>query len=199
MCSGMVASVLPVLTGFLYFRKLSPTFKILLVYISCSMLSNLIAFWLAINAQNNYIVFHFYTLVEVLLLLWVFSRWQSAPLMKHLLLAAAVLFSVLWVMAKFTIENFHEMEFFTSSVGQLILAFTAVFTIFQLAHESDGKLFHISNFWVSLAVLFYAGGTVFIYSLTQEVIHEVWIMKIIIVTIYYLIISWSFRIEAVKQ
>ncbi len=196
---GMTASILPVLSGIFYFQRLSPAFKILLVYLSCSMLSNLVALFFASNGQNNYIVFHFYTLIETLLLLWIFSRWQSAPLMRRLLLSGAFLFGILWVISKITLENFQEMDFFTSSVGHMILAFASVYTIIHLAHETKEKLLWESIFWVSIAVLFYTGGTIFIYSISRQVIHEVWFIQNIVVTIYYLVISWSFRIEAIRR
>jgi hypothetical protein len=149
----------------------------------------------AAKGHNNYIVFHFFTIIEFLLLIRVFIFFQTSDLMKRLLSGAAVLYSALWIFSKFGIENFQELDFFSATISQLIIAFTAVYTLFQQAFNPKVKLHNTSQFWVSLAVLFYSGCTIFLFSMPKEVSHNVCAIQNIVVSIYYLILTWSLWID----
>jgi hypothetical protein len=159
------------------------------------MLYNAIALLFAAKGHNNYIAFHFFTIIEFLLLIRVFIFFQTSDLMKRLLSGVAVLYCALWILSKFRIENFQELDFFSVSISQLILAFTAVYTLFQQAYKPKGKLHNTSQFWVSLAVLYYAGCNTSLYSMTMEISHNIWAIQNIVVSIYYLILTWSLWIE----
>jgi hypothetical protein len=85
----------PVIFGWRAYGKLERGFKLLLLYVLVSFLSNIIALIIAKFHGSNIFFLHFYTLLEYILVILVFSAWQRDKLLKKILQSSIPIYVLL--------------------------------------------------------------------------------------------------------
>ncbi|MEE9190156.1 MAG: hypothetical protein V3U16_05245 [Candidatus Neomarinimicrobiota bacterium] len=194
--TGIAIGALPVVFGWRAYGKLERGFKLLLLYVLVSFLSNIIALLIGYFYGSNYFFMHFYTLLEYSLVILVFSNWQQDKVLKKTLLISIPIYVILWIIAKITIENFSELDSYTASLSAGIFIIIATITIIRLPFQSSRPLPQSPIFWASVAFLIYSGGIFFLYALTKVPTRQIWAIQNIVVIIHYLILTFTFHLKA---
>lgn len=193
---GITIGALPVIFGLRAYGKLGRDFKLLLLYALISFLSNIIALLIGRFHGSNIFFMHLYTVFEYILVITVFSIWQEDKRLKKSLQISIPIYVILWIIAKFTIEKFSELDLYTAPLSAGIFILIATFTILQQPTKSSKPLPQSPIFWTSLAFLIYAGGVFFLYALTKVPTIEIWLVQNIIVILHYLILTYAFYLKA---
>ncbi|RMF64572.1 MAG: hypothetical protein D6743_09170 [Calditrichaeota bacterium] len=107
------------------------------------------------SSENGLWLSHIYTLIEYTFLATIFSLWQDNKGGKKVIKISILLFAIIWTVSKFTIENFHTWDSYTSPLEGLLLIIIASYTLYALGRESEVPIYEDARFWISSGVLIY--------------------------------------------
>lgn len=150
--------------GWYYFEKLSRELKVLLALLSLALVISLLLTPIGRIWGNNLFLFHFYTLIEYSLLAFLFSYWQTRKSVSRVMRISILVFTLIWVLFKFSIEGFSSMNNYSQSLANLLLSGMASYTLLSLLSEKVDSIYSEPKFWVSSAVLIYHAGNLFLYA-----------------------------------
>ncbi len=141
--------------------------KILVVFIGVSFLIDVLLYPIQSIWGNNLWLFHLFTLFEFIIFMHVFSNWQK-PKLALFLKRSVYLFLLIWLGSKIWLEDFYNMDNYTSSLASLVISMVSLYTMVTLIMESlKVSIYNDAKFWVSTGVLIYYGGNIFTFALSS--------------------------------
>ncbi len=176
-----VAVILPSLVALSLYRRLSSDLKPLFVLFGIHAAIMVAQFVLARQRINNIWTSHWYYLIEVVMLLWIYSLWSRSQKVHFIFMTLSVCYTLFWVAAKFLFEEFTVNGLYTPTVSRVILIGATLYVLGFLASTSEGPLYREPKFWFAagfLALLagglmFYAFRTIFL-SYSPDSINMLW-------------------------
>lgn len=166
-----LSDAVPFFVGVYLYRWLSKDMRILLRYFAIVLLVDVILYYTSFIIKiNNLWLFHIFTLVEYSFLILVFSSWQKNALLKRNMRLSIPIFAMIWVMAKFFLEGFNEIDNFTSSVESVLLVVVSAYTLYDLNKENVVSIYKEPRFWVAGAVLIYFSGNLLCFAFSNVVL-----------------------------
>ncbi|MBD3289530.1 hypothetical protein GF337_12065 [candidate division KSB1 bacterium] len=162
---SMISNFIPLIVGLKLYRNLDRNLKVLLCFISIKILTDAIVSVVALHQLNNMWLFHIYTLIEYTFLTFILSNWQQVRFSKDILRISILLFALIWVISKFTFENFAVFDKYTSAFSSTLLTGFSLLTLFHIMKDNLGGILHDHRFWVSFAILLYSAGNFFTFAL----------------------------------
>ncbi|MFQ5709956.1 MAG: hypothetical protein ACE5HO_21075 [bacterium] len=178
--------LIPVFLGIFFFRRLAKDLKVFLLYLVFSLLVEIINFYLSLKDISNIWVFHFYTLAEYSLLVWVFSFWQKRTELRRILRTSVIGFALIWLTAKLFIEDLSSFDSFTASLEGILLVGISAYTLYELSKDEASIIYKVPRFWIASAILIYFTGNMMILAFGNTIITEMekawtiqWIVNIL--------------------
>lgn len=162
------------IVGGVLYRRLNRPMKLLLLLLSISFLTDVYSRILGIRGKSNLHIFHFYTLLEYTLFMIIFSYWQRKNSIRSALRYSIPVFFLIWVISKFTVEDFNSFDSYTTTLEALLLLMTSGFTLYSLIKYSEAEAVNDFRFWVSAAVLLYFAGNVTLFSVSKVISYNLW-------------------------
>jgi hypothetical protein len=143
--------------------------RILLILISFSLLIGLSLKEVSIFFGSNIWVFHLITLIEYVMLSYMFSFWQRVPAIRRTILGSIPVFALIWLFAKLSIENFSHLDNYTMVLSSVLLTGISSYTLLSLlGEETIPALSRTPQFWVATGVLIYYAGNLFMFALPES-------------------------------
>lgn len=164
----------PLIVGLSKFRKLDKSMRLLLLLLGISFLTDLYSRILGIIGISNLHIFHYYTLIEYTLLAMIFSHWQENRLIVMALRISIPVFYLIWIIAKYSFEEFNKFDNYTTTLEGIILLIASTKTLYSLINNGENEAIKDYRFWVSSAVLLYFAGNIILFSTSKVITHTTW-------------------------
>ncbi len=186
----VMSNLFPVIIGLVYRRKLTTNMRILLLLYLLLIGAEMVLNYQAEMAVNNLWLIHLMTICEYVLLTIVFVYWQKNRIAKQVIRMTIPIYLVVWVMAKYSFEDFHTYDNFTASFASLLLTGITLYTLYTYLKIYSNSLTHAPWFWVSVGVLVYQAGNFFVFALSTTVF--VWGLHNVLNIVANIIIAGGF-------
>ncbi len=98
---------------------------------------------------------HFFTLLEFTLHSLAFFFWAASDGKKKTIKLAAILFGLIWLVSKFTIEDMNKWDSYTAPLAYLWLTILAAMALLEFIQKNTESAHIHSRFWVLIGVLLY--------------------------------------------
>lgn len=159
----LFSNALPLGAGLARRRSLVRERGVFYAYLAMSLIVELTAFWMALSRIHNLWLLQLYDLAEFVLLMVVFRAWLGSGRLKALMLLAIGLYTLFWIIAKFTIERFSSPADYTPAVSNAIFVIVAIVTIVGLLKADNVIAYKDMRFWIAAGALVYFAGNVPLY------------------------------------
>jgi len=160
-----IIEIIALLVGWYTFRHLPRTYKIIVMYISISTIAGLLAITLAIEYGNNYILFHFYTPIELIIITLFILTIINTKTIKFVSGFVLVFYLIIWTVSKFTFESFNQIDNITGSLSNAIIFILATYAIFKVKYFSNKSILKNPYVITLVGIMLYFGGNLFVYAL----------------------------------
>jgi hypothetical protein len=183
--------LIPVVIGLIRFRKLTFPMRILFVLCVLAFVEISITWYVAHMKIKNYFIDDFYMVVEVLFIYAVYYV-SAVPCKNKLIIATlGVLFFLIWLATMVVAYNPDQIGGGISIIERVFLIAGSLITLQSLMADSSSKLVEKSLFWMVVAVLLNATGTLVMVGLSDSLLKtNYWLLYVA----YH--INWSLDIAA---
>ena len=166
-CLGYIApifSIPPLIAGLLRIKSIKGYLVPLFLYVSVSFVTEIINFVLTKSNINNMIVFHFFTIIEFILISIFYLLFFKKYLKPVYLLIPIPVFVIL-AFFDYKINSFNTMDDFTASIGAILLSLYALFSFFFMMRKLIFEnILTEPFFWINSGVLFYFSGNLLVFA-----------------------------------
>jgi hypothetical protein len=154
-----------VVLGIIRFRELTPPLRYLVWTIIFWFIAGIVERVMGVFNIRNLWLTQCNTLIGLALFIRIYYYWRISALYGHILIISLIVFTILWIIAKFTFEPFVQSDDYTSSISTIIILGATIFLMIQILKDSVIVLNNDPRFWTSVAFILYSVGTLFIFSL----------------------------------
>ena len=194
-----VSSLVPVIVGFIFFKRLGRDRKILLgLFIYCAIVEFTNA-WMFLHRQRTW-MYHVFILFEFGVFTYMLAKWSQSKLMRGLAIAGAVLFYILWCTFYFS----HELTARHSPielVESIVLLMLGLYVITSASIASEKPVLKSYRFWFAAVIfLYFASNLLFTYLLekifsSSGFNYGLWNIHSVVQILVYLLFARAFHLE----
>lgn len=191
-----VATTLPLLSGVVARRRLSPARRWIVGWSGVTIALNVVALALAMQGKNNHWLGYLLLPVAGALLLWGLSCWQRSALASLAMRLAIPLLLVTWAGLVLRFEDTRTFSLVAEPFAGLLIMAAAIYTLVSRGINERGRFGAQDWFWISAGLVLYAGLTVALppasyWLLTRhpELVIRAYELKAAIETVALLLIS----------
>jgi len=166
---SLISGCIPVLLGLYFFSRLNRALMVFLLSLIIMILVDMAATYLALYGHHNLWLYQILTLAEYGLLMFVLSCWQPDSRVRLVMRLSIVLYAVVWACAKYAVEDFRSMDYFTASLASAVLMGGALYTVYIMSKNPIQRIHRDPRFWILTGMLLYHGGNIFTYAFSQKV------------------------------
>ena len=164
--------VVTLMVGWYYFRNLSKSYKLFVIYVSFSVLVGLLERYLIVILGSNHILYHFYSPIEFCFIIIGILLLINIDSLKTKALLIITPYLIFWIYAKLTLEPLNQMANVSIAVANTIVFIVAVFGSLRIALTSFGSIFRDPRITLIIGILIYFGGSIIIFALSNLIFHE---------------------------
>jgi hypothetical protein len=158
------AVILPVVVGLFASSRLNRSLKPLLLLFGIHALLTVLQFALAFQGVNNRWTSHVYYIIEVVLLLRIYSLWTPSIRARTIFLGMTILYGAFWIASKFLFEQFSGPALYTPTVSRVMLLGSTLYILMVIATTNDRPLYFEPRFWFSAGFLVILAGSLMFYG-----------------------------------
>ncbi len=162
-----IVEIIALMIGWYTFRNLPYPIKLIVYYISFSVVISILAKWIALIFGNNYILFHFYTPLEIIIITIAILLIIESKKFKMAAIFILTPYFIFWLISKLTFESLNQMDNVTSTIANTIIFFLAVYGILKITLSSFGSVWHDPKIITLFGILLYFGGNLFVFALSN--------------------------------
>lgn len=194
-------TLLPIITGIVYYKKLNRPLRTLTLFLIFSLLINVIGIGMAQRHQNNLPLLHFYTIFELLGVLFYYYQAQAEDRIRYWIKIIMVIFPVLCVINFTFFQSLYEFNTYTRPLEAIvIIIFSFIYLNNQKDTEDENVIFTAGK-WVSIGFLVYFCSSLFQFifsnvvskSAPKDIKSLVWVIHATFVMIMYLFFYIAIR------
>ena len=204
---SFISGLLPVTAGWMRWKSNSAELKLLCVLFTSFIIYLIVTLFLISLGKNTVWLAQLYSLAEYTVYVLVFVAWTKNGWIQSVFRASIYFYIVVWVAAKFTIEQITLYDTFTGPLRALLLTVMGMYTFVSLLKEENFSLIRSSAFWFATAVCLYSLGTLPIFVMANQLLtHSLeeftkiwsinWIMTTISNTLYVLVFLYYRPLES---
>lgn len=148
--------ILVCIVGVLRLHRLGSAFKMLLLMIAVTLISEIIGRWLSYRLRSSIPVYHFYVLISFWMYSFVYQKLLHRLRQRYTVLFISILFSLFSVLNTLVFQKI--MEFPSNSIlaSSMLLVVYSVMLFRQMLDELPGRqVVREGYFWMNTAVLFF--------------------------------------------
>jgi len=201
------SALLPVVAGFIYYSKLSKAMHRLIVYLCIAQLINIGGIYMAHHNKNNLPLLHFYTMFELLAVMWYYREAFSTRWANRWTTVLMIIYPVLCVINFSFFQSIYQFNTYTRPLEAIIII---VFSIIYVA--GHGELDHKKSInhagrWVASGFLLYFCSSLFQFIFSNEISHHasrevkhfIWNLHDTFVLIMYILFFVAVKHERSKR
>jgi uncharacterized membrane protein len=185
--------------GGVRYRNLPRPLKILEWLIIFSILEVGVQWFLASYHIYNLWTSHFYSLIEIIFVTFMYSSWVKQKQFKLILFLCLAGFIILWIISKFTFEPFSTADDGTATVSKIFQILFSVYLLVKVVRESEIIWTNDSRLWVVAGTIIYSAGSIFLFALFTKMLqisHDrlrvVWFLNWILIIVSNLFYTRGF-------
>lgn len=163
----LIAGSIACFVGLFTYRYHSRDIRILVYYLSISLLGELISTSLGYFGKNNLWMIHIFTVVKYVFFMMIFSFWQSNMTIRRIIYVSIPTFIIIYIICFFFFESLRQFNNYTKPIESIIIIITASYSLFEISKTSTDSLFVNPRFWIASGVLIYTTSTIIIFALSN--------------------------------
>lgn len=169
---SVAASFLPLLISFFRFNQVKSQYPELLILVFISAALDLANRFNLISADNNFFVFHIYTVVEFLLITILYLKFFKRVVHPVIFFLVNIVFlSIAYI--DYRINGLRSIDNLSISVESIILAICSLSLFYYvLKNLVFDNLLGSSIFWINTAILIYFSGNFFLFIFSDYLLLE---------------------------
>lgn len=185
--------LVPVVFSILNFKYLSYSLRLIAFLLWVGLLFNLIGVTLSLFRSTSLPMFHFYTIIEFLLLSAYFYTLTKRDYFKKIIQIILAIFLGVVILNKMFLESINKIDNYTLTIESILLLILS--SIYLTEYLNDSLLVNLRDyrFLITIGFMIYYGGNLFVFALSNEI--DIWIVHnlliLILWTIYTLIFIWQ--------
>ena len=186
----IVSTLFPVLTGVARFKLQPRDLRVFFVLMVINSIDSFAQFGLALYNINNLWAVHVYYVIEMPMMLWMFSMWYTkGEGVKIINFVLSVTFVLFWIVSKLTFESMLEPSTYVGPISRVLLTIVSIRALFEISKETARSILTDHRFWVAAGTIIYMAGAVMFYALQSTLFG---MPKDVILRVFY--VYWTFLI-----
>jgi hypothetical protein len=190
-------TAIPFLVGLFLYKKFDPTFKKVFYYALAATVFEALAKILSINYYPNTFVYSAFSVVEILLISYIFYPVLATKKTNVLYIILYTIYGIVYLWCRLFATGIFVRAYSQTLAGSFCLLFFAGFTAYKLAAQLNERLIKNSLFLFAFTVLFFNATNMFIYAASvvltskefQSIYSYVWGFHSIINFLFHLFIT----------
>jgi hypothetical protein len=166
------STLIPIVAGLIYYKRLSKAMHALVIYLCVALLINIGGIVMASYNKNNLPLLHFYTMFELLAVMWYYKRAFSSQWANRWTTILMVVYPILCVINFSFFQSIYHFNTYTRPLEAIIIiVFSGIYLSGQ--HNFDQKE-SISNAgrWVASGFMMYFCSSLFQFIFSNVVSHS---------------------------
>ncbi|GJQ20301.1 MAG: hypothetical protein HBSIN02_06560 [Bacteroidia bacterium] len=175
------ATIAPFFMGLCVYRRLERQIKPLFILFGIHAALTFVQAYLALRQTNNLWTSHVYYLVEVVILLRVYSLWTASAHARGIFYGMGILYSLFWAASKLLFEQFTTSALYTPTVSRIILLGSTLYILLMISSTTTRMLYSEPKFWFAAGFLVIFAGSLMFYGfrnlfldLSVEAVKTLW-------------------------
>jgi len=166
-------SLLPVVSGLAWYKKLGKALHALVIYLCIGLVINIWGIVLAQQGKNNLALLHFYTMFELVAVMWYYQRAFAAKWATLWTIIIMIVYPILCVVNFTFFQNIHQFNTYTRPLEAIIIiVFSGIYLGGEGKFEQKGTN-HNSGRWVAWGFLLYFCSSLFLFTFSNVISHHV--------------------------
>ena len=124
------------------------------------------------GSGNNYILFHFYTPLELIIITIAILLIIESKKFKMVAIFILTPYFIFWFISKLTFELLNQIDNVTSTIANTIIFFLAVYGILKITLSSFGSIWYDPKIITLFGILIYFGGNLFVMALSNLIFSQ---------------------------
>jgi hypothetical protein len=155
--------------GFRY-RSLPQPLRLLEYLLIFAFVMTIIEWNLASQSINTLWAAHISTIVELVIVLIIFSFWTKHYLNRLVLFGCLTGFIIFWIISKLLFEPFSQFDGWTAAVSKIIQIIFSSILFVEVIKDSDIDWTKDPRFWVAAGIIIYSAGSLFLFALFNKML-----------------------------
>ncbi|WP_345949596.1 hypothetical protein ABDD95_22380 [Mucilaginibacter sp. PAMB04274] len=165
------STLLPIVAGLMYYKRINKPLHTLLIYLIIAFIINVIGSVMAGNHINNLPLLHFYTIFELLAVMFYYKHAFGHGKITSWIYAAMIAFPLLCVLNFTFLQSLHEFNTYTRPLGALIIILFSGLYLAVQPNLSNQQLVTRSGRMVAGGFLIYFCSSLFQFIFSNVVSH----------------------------
>lgn len=162
-------STLSFIVGLLCIKSINRYLVPIFLIVSVSFVTEIINVVLVRLNINNHFIFHFYTVIEFILISFFYLLFFREYSRQQYFLLPIPLFLII-AFIDYKINGLNSMDNFSSSVGAVFLSLYALFSfLFVMRKLLFENILSAPFFWINSGILFYFSGNLLVFAFSNYV------------------------------
>ncbi|MFD2871453.1 hypothetical protein ACFS5N_03165 [Mucilaginibacter ximonensis] len=201
------ATLLPIIAGLIYYKRLSKAIHALIVYLGIALLINIVGIVMANHNINNMPLLHIYTLFELLAVMWYYKRAFNTQAAATRITVLMVVYSVLCVLNFTFFQSIYQFNTYTRPLEAIIVVVTGCIYLSVLGNADSKDSVNNAGRWITGGFLLYFCSSFFQFVFSNVISHHasksvkfiIWNLHDTFVLIMYIFFFVAIRYEASKR
>ena len=167
---SMLTEIVTALVGGLRYRTLQRPLRILEWLIIFTILEVGLQWALSYFGIHNLWTSHFFTLIEMVFVVLLFSSWMKNRRNRMMLSLCLFMFIIFWIVSKFTFEPLSLVDGWTAAISKILQITFSTFLLVEVVKESDMNWTDDPRLWIIAGIIIYSAGSIFIFALFNKML-----------------------------
>jgi len=167
---SMLTEIVTALVGGLRYRTLQRPLRILEWLIIFTILEVGLQWALSYFGIHNLWTSHFFTLIEMVFVVLLFSSWMKNRRNRMMLSLCLFMFIIFWIVSKFTFEPLSLVDGWTAAISKILQITFSTFLLVDVVKESDMNWTDDPRLWIIAGIIIYSAGSIFIFALFNKML-----------------------------
>jgi hypothetical protein len=166
----LLIQIITALVGGFRYRNLPRPVRILEWLMIVSVIDSGLK-WLLISFHVHTLwTSHFYTLIELICIVSMYSLWMEQHGKKMILKLCLFVFIFLWIVSKFSFEPLSIADDGTAAVSKVFQIVFSAYLLLLIVKENTLVWTNDPRFWIVTSTIIYAAGSLFWYALFNKML-----------------------------
>lgn len=182
---------IPLIIGLVKYRKLDKNLKVIFYLVTVGSIINGMMIYYGLIYMTNVWLSHIYTVVEFYLIVLFFYLLFEKTVFKRIMIFLMFVFTIVVIINKIYLESFDKIDNYTLTISAILLLVSSSMYLVEFLANNLIINFRDYRFIITVSLMIYFGGNLFIFALSNDV-SGIWIMHNIISTLLYLVYALIF-------
>jgi hypothetical protein len=162
---SIFSAVFPLGVGISRIKALHRGMNILLYYLVFAFAADMYLTYFTRGYKLTLALYHIYYLVEFIFIMSIIAVWQESPKMKRYFQLLIPIYTLFWIVAKFSFEPLFGLYSIIACTSQVLLVIGAEFTLYVIIKNRIHLILNHNRFWVLFSFVIYYAGTILVVAL----------------------------------